>query len=57
MPTSVYDIQVDGDWAYIALAISAAGSGVIVYDIHDPYNPTLLGTYPGQAGVSGSTPG
>ena len=49
MPTSIYDIQVDGGWAYIATrAITRLPEkpGVTVYDIHDPYNPTLLGILP-----------
>jgi hypothetical protein len=46
-PSTVYDIQVDGGWAYIATQdYWMPGSGIYVYDIHDPYNPTLLGTYP-----------
>ena len=50
MPTSIYDIQVDGDWAYIATSdYELPENGVTVYDIHDPYNPTLLGTYPSLA--------
>jgi hypothetical protein len=50
MPTSIYYIQVDGDWAYIATSdYELPENGVTVYDIHDPYNPTLLGTYPGLA--------
>jgi hypothetical protein len=49
-PMTVYDIQVDGGWAYIATqGYRMPDNGVYVYDIHDPYNPSLLGFYPSMA--------
>ncbi len=58
IPLEIHDIQVDGGWAYIAVDdywseywedYATKGPGVLVYDIHDPYNPTLLGIYPSKA--------
>jgi len=50
LPEIVYDIQVDGGWAYIATSgYELSENGITVYDILDPYHPTLLGTYPTMA--------
>jgi hypothetical protein len=58
IPIQIHDIQVDGGWAYIAADdywaeywpdYTDKSPGVWVYDIHDPYNPTLLGIYPSKA--------
>jgi hypothetical protein len=56
IPMQINDIQVDGGWAYVAADDNgtgywqgfAGGPGVWVYNIHDPYNPTLLGIYPSK---------
>jgi hypothetical protein len=58
IPIQIHDIQLDGGWAYIAaddywaeywVDYAEKSPGVWVYDIHDPYNPTLLGIYPSKA--------
>jgi hypothetical protein len=58
IPIQIHDIQVDDGWAYIAADdywaeywgdYATQGPGVWVYDIHDPYNPTLLGIHPSKA--------
>jgi len=57
IPMQIKDIQVDGGWAYVAADDSGAeywqtfagAPGVWVFDINDPYNPTLLGIHPSKA--------
>ncbi len=54
-PLSGYSfrISVKGEHAFIASASGAPEGGVLMFDVADPANPTLISHYPGYAGFVG----